>query len=139
MVLSALLHDCDHRGVPNFALAKEDKTLAAVYKGKSIAEQNSVDLAWNVLMQGDYANLREVIYTNLSELRRFRQLLVNSVIATDIFDKELATLRKNRWQKAFSGGEEETKEATDRNAGLRSNSRPHHRARFRGRERMGRA
>ena len=116
MVLSALIHDADHRGLPNFALAREDKTLAAVYKGKSIAEQNSVDLAWNALMQKDYSNLRGVIFTNLSELRRFRQLIVNSVIATDIFDKELSSLRKNRWQKAFSGKEEDAKEATDRKA-----------------------
>jgi hypothetical protein len=44
VVFSALIHDVDHRGVSNFLLAQEDPTLAAAYKNKSIAEQNSVDL-----------------------------------------------------------------------------------------------
>ena len=33
---------------------------------------------------------------------RFRQVVVNIVLATDIFDKELNDLRKSRWTKAFS-------------------------------------
>lgn len=78
VVLSALIHDVDHRGVPNFVLASEDKTLASVYNGKSIAEQNSVDLAWNTLMSPEYDQLRECIFVDIAELRRFRQLLVNS-------------------------------------------------------------
>jgi class 3 adenylate cyclase len=42
VVLSALIHDVDHRGVPNFVLGKEDPNLAKVYMDKSIAEQNSI-------------------------------------------------------------------------------------------------
>lgn len=42
VVLSALIHDVDHRGVPNFVLGKEDPNLAKVYCEKSIAEQNSI-------------------------------------------------------------------------------------------------
>ena len=38
--------------------------------------------------------------------------MVNVVMATDIFDKELNTLRKNRWEKAFS---EETLPGIDKN------------------------
>jgi len=34
-------------------------------------------------------------------MERFRQLLVNAVIATDVMDKELNSLRKARWHKAF--------------------------------------
>jgi hypothetical protein len=41
-VLSALIHDVDHSGVPNTQLVKENKTMAAYYKGRSVAEQNSV-------------------------------------------------------------------------------------------------
>ena len=33
---------------------------------------------------------------------RDRQLIVNIVLATDIFDQELNELRRNRWRKAFS-------------------------------------
>ena len=53
-------------------------------------------------MDPQYENLRAAIYTTDKEMRRFRQLLVNSLLATDIFDKELGALRKNRWRKAFS-------------------------------------
>jgi class 3 adenylate cyclase len=102
VVLSALIHDVDHRGVPNFLLIKEEEGLANVYNGKSVAEQNSVDIAWASLMSPEFEELRGCIFGDISELRRFRQLLVNSVIATDIFDKELGVLRKSRWEKAFN-------------------------------------
>jgi 3'5'-cyclic nucleotide phosphodiesterase len=89
-------------GVPNAQLVKEKIPLAQFYKNQSVAEQNSVDIAWRLLMEPQYADLRAVIYTNESELQRFRQLIVNSVMATDIVDKELKALRNARWEKAFS-------------------------------------
>jgi len=76
--------------------------LAIRYKNLSIAEQNSVDISWQLLMTSEYDALRACIYSSPSELRRFRQLVVNSVMATDICDKELNALRKNRWSKAFA-------------------------------------
>jgi hypothetical protein len=101
VVLSALIHDVDHVGVPNFLLVEENAGLATMYKNKSVAEQNSVDLAWQTLMEPSFADLRNCIYDDTADLKRFRQLLVNTVLATDIFDKELQTLRKSRWAKAF--------------------------------------
>lgn len=71
------------------------------YKNKSIAEQNSVDLAWKLLMHDRYRALRSAIYTNDAEMCRFRQLVVNSVMATDIADKDQKTFRNARWDKAF--------------------------------------
>lgn len=88
-ILSALIHDVDHTGVPNTQLAKENRTMASYYKERSVAEQNSVDVAWELLMDPAFANLRETIYQTEEEMRRFRQLVVNSVMATDIMDKEL--------------------------------------------------
>jgi hypothetical protein len=41
-VFSALIHDADHTGVP--PSSTENSTLARVYKNKSVAEQNSVDV-----------------------------------------------------------------------------------------------
>jgi len=46
--------------------------------------------------------LRKAIYTTEGEMRRFRQLVVNSVMATDIVDRNLKALRNARWAKAFS-------------------------------------
>jgi len=102
VALSALIHDVDHPGVPNMQLIKEQTSLAAVYRNKSIAEQNSVDLAWDLLMDDAYSDLRRVIYITKTEFLRFRQLVVNIVLATDIMDKDLGALRKGRWNKAFS-------------------------------------
>jgi hypothetical protein len=102
IVFSALIHDADHRGVSNAQLVKEDKRLANMYGNQSVAEQNSLDIAWALLMSEQFDELRKCIFANKAELRRFRQVLVNVVLATDIFDKELNDLRKARWEKAFS-------------------------------------
>ena len=93
MIFSALIHDIDHRGVPNFCLAKEDPKLASRYVGKAIAEQNSIDIGWEMLMAPKYKELRQCIYTSKEELMRFRKLVVNIVIATDIFVSFLEALR----------------------------------------------
>eukprot|EP00980_Cylindrotheca_fusiformis_P017450 scaffold5439_cov132-Cylindrotheca_fusiformis.AAC.9 len=102
VVLSALLHDVDHSGVSNAQLVKEGIDIAKLYNNKSVAEQNSIDLSWTLLMLDRFAVLRQAIYSTEDELRRFRQLVVNTVLATDIMDKELQTIRKVRWDKAFS-------------------------------------
>ncbi|CAB9526669.1 Receptor-type guanylate cyclase gcy [Seminavis robusta] len=101
VVLSALIHDADHRGVPNNILIKEEPEMAAKYNNKSVAEQNSVDIAWEIFMADDMKELRETICPEFTELRRLRQIIVSSVLATDIFDPELSALRKARWNKAF--------------------------------------
>ncbi|CAB9505272.1 Receptor-type guanylate cyclase gcy [Seminavis robusta] len=98
---SALIHDVDHQGIPNTVLVKEESPLAAKYSNKSVAEQNSVDLAWAFLMDPEYDQLRACICCDDEEFARFRSLVVNSVMATDIMDKELGAARKARWSRAF--------------------------------------
>lgn len=101
-VFAALIHDVDHRGVPNAQLVKEEKDLAEKYGDKSTAEQHSVDVAWDLLMSENFKSLRSAICSTEQELRRFRELVVNSVMATDIVDPDLKRLRNQRWEKAFS-------------------------------------
>jgi class 3 adenylate cyclase len=101
-IFSALIHDVDHVGVPNTQLIKENASVAALYKGKSVAEQNSVDVAWTLLMDERFENLQRTIYESDAEFKRFRELVVNSVMATDIMDKDLKALRNGRWEKAFN-------------------------------------
>eukprot|EP00980_Cylindrotheca_fusiformis_P022687 scaffold9574_cov91-Cylindrotheca_fusiformis.AAC.1 len=55
-----------------------------------------------MLMGKEYEALRACIYHTEDDLRRFRQLVVNTVMATDIVDKELQALRKARWETAFA-------------------------------------
>jgi hypothetical protein len=123
VVLSALIHDVDHSGVPNNQLIGEGSRLAAIYKGKSVAEQNSVDMAWNLLMEDKYEALRMTIYSTKAELRRFRQMIVHTVMATDIMDKEISEQRKQRWALTFANQHTEgasmvipQKDVTDRKA-----------------------
>lgn len=102
IVFSALIHDCDHRGYPNSVLNKEEPSLAARYGGKSTAEQNSVDIGWGIFMEPAFDDLRDCLFAGQNDLNRFRQMVVNSVIATDISDTELKRIREKRWAVAFS-------------------------------------
>jgi 3'5'-cyclic nucleotide phosphodiesterase len=104
IVLSAVVHDVDHRGVSNIQLIKEEKPLAELYHNKSVAEQNSLDIAWSLLLSSQFKELRGFIFTTQDEVHRFRQVLVNTVLATDIMDKELNDLRCKRWNRAFGSG-----------------------------------
>lgn len=85
-----------------------------------MAEQNSLDIAWELLKEHRFRDLRKTICETPAEMTRFRQLLVNCVMATDIIDEELKVLRNERWQKAFSEASihqhREGKELTDRKA-----------------------
>jgi len=109
--------DVDHPGVTNAELIKEGAKVAETYNDKSISEQNSVDLAWYLFMDERYSALRGVIYHDEAELKRFRQFIVNAVMATDIADKDLKILRDTRWENAFSeGSPEENQEILNRKA-----------------------
>ncbi|CAB9511970.1 Receptor-type guanylate cyclase gcy [Seminavis robusta] len=102
-IFSALVHDAEHDGVPNTQLVKEGTELAARYQNQSVAEQNSVDVAWNLLMEPRFSDLRAAIYGDEEEMTHFRKLVVNCVMATDISDKRLKELRNKRWDRAFAG------------------------------------
>jgi 3'5'-cyclic nucleotide phosphodiesterase len=101
IVFSALIHDVDHLGVSNEQLAKEKAPIAVHYHNRSIAEQNSFSIAWDLLLDEKYDGLYRAIMPTSSERQRFRQTVVNSVMATDLFDSDLKLLRENRWCKAF--------------------------------------
>lgn len=79
---SALIHDLDHTGVPNAQLVRECSPLATVYTNRSVAEQNSLCLAWSLLFEKQFGELRTVICATEEEQSRFRQLVINSVMAT---------------------------------------------------------
>ena len=55
-----------------------------------------------------YNDLHAVLFTTKAELIRIRKLVVNGVMATDIADKDLKTLRNNRWDKAFKVDQNKT-------------------------------
>lgn len=79
ITFSALIHDVDHRGVSNTQLAVENPEMAALYHNKSIAEQNSLDLSWDLLMEEQFTDLRKCLFGDENTLMRFRQLIVNGM------------------------------------------------------------
>jgi hypothetical protein len=87
--------------------------MASRFDGKSLAEQRSVELAWSLLLNPDYKDLRNALCPTQAEVKRFRSLVVNAVMATDVMDKDLKELRNGRWDKAFSGMPQEDKNPSD--------------------------
>ena len=88
-------------GVPNAQLVKDRDDVAVKFQNKSVAEQNSVHLGWELLMDPRFERLRKSIYSTNVERKRFRQLVINCVLATDIADREVNEARKIKWEKAF--------------------------------------
>jgi 3'5'-cyclic nucleotide phosphodiesterase len=77
---------------------------AILYKNRSVTQQNSFYVAWAVLMDSDFDQLRSSIYGNSRvEFQRFRQLLIRCVLATDVSDPTLTASRHERWERAFNG------------------------------------
>ncbi len=71
-----------------------------------MAEQNRVDLSWELLIQHKYVDLQRYKFATKEEYIRFRQLVVNTVLAaTGIFDSELKALWTMRWDRAFHSDE----------------------------------
>jgi hypothetical protein len=101
IIFAALVHDAGHRGVPNGQLAQENPNMVSKYGSQSLAEQHSLDISLELLEAPCYSSLRACIIPTKEEKERFRQLIVNTVLATDIFDKDLGAIRKARWVKAF--------------------------------------
>ena len=101
VVFAALVHDVEHTGVPNVQLITENTILAEKYKTKSVAENNSIQVAWSELLMPEYTNLRKCIFATDDDELRFRQLLINVVIATDIADRERRAGEGIRWKTAF--------------------------------------
>lgn len=101
IVFAALIHDVDHTGLPNAQLVKDGHELASKFKNRSVAEQNSVHLGWETLMDPRFERLRKCIYQTNVERKRFRQLVINSVMATDIADRQVNEERQQKWERAF--------------------------------------
>ena len=56
-------------------------------------------------MSEQFLSLQKSIFRSERDMKRFRQVLVNVVLATNIFDKEINDQRKTRWAKAFENSD----------------------------------
>jgi hypothetical protein len=101
MMFAALVHDVEHKGIPNRQLANEDDNLAILYNDTAIAEQHSLCLAFSEFLKPTYGKLRETLFPEKEDYRRFRKAVVNLVLCTDIADPERSQLTKSKWKEAF--------------------------------------
>jgi hypothetical protein len=62
VVFAALIHDVDHSVFTNGELIDMKATIASVYDGKCVAEQNSVNVAWTLLEDSHFDKLHERPY-----------------------------------------------------------------------------
>jgi hypothetical protein len=106
-------------------LSHNPHALAAVlYKNKSVCEQNSLDVAMAVLMDSDFDQLQSCICGgSRRELRRFRQIVINSVMATDGSDPGLIAARDDKWRRAYGDCTEEVKVVSHQSASRQEGSR----------------
>jgi 3'5'-cyclic nucleotide phosphodiesterase len=98
ILFAALIHDVDHPGVSNAQQVQEQTVAAVRFAGQSVAEQHSFTMAWSMLMEPQYIDLHKVLFSNKDDLELFRQVVVNAVMATDLFDANLKQVREERWQ-----------------------------------------
>jgi hypothetical protein len=70
-------------------------------------------LAWDLFLESKFADFRAAICATPDEMKRFRQLVVNSVMATDIMDQDLKALRNARWDRAFQEGAADCRESEE--------------------------
>eukprot|EP00586_Coscinodiscus_wailesii_P017826 CAMPEP_0172510286 /NCGR_PEP_ID=MMETSP1066-20121228/227647_1 /TAXON_ID=671091 /ORGANISM="Coscinodiscus wailesii, Strain CCMP2513" /LENGTH=580 /DNA_ID=CAMNT_0013289185 /DNA_START=30 /DNA_END=1772 /DNA_ORIENTATION=+ len=100
-VFGALIHDVDHRGVSNMQLVKEGHKLATKYNNKSIAENHSLNMALDIIMEPSYKEMRSVFMSCPDDKMEFRTTICDVLLCTDIASPVQAKLRKTKWEETF--------------------------------------
>ncbi|KAL7430546.1 hypothetical protein ACHAXM_002325 [Skeletonema potamos] len=97
-LFSALVHDVDHTGISNRQLVMESDDLAILYNDQSVAEQRSLAVAFSTLKKGEFDELRT---GGNEEFFKFRKLVIDLVLVTDIASPERTQIVKSKWKEAF--------------------------------------
>ncbi|KAK1738499.1 3',5'-cyclic nucleotide phosphodiesterase [Skeletonema marinoi] len=125
-LFSALVHDVDHTGISNRQLVLESDDLAILYNDQSVAEQRSLAIAFSVLKRGEFDELRRVLFETTGggggdasgggggtpaavgggageneDWFKFRKLVIDLVLVTDIASPERTQIVKSKWKEAF--------------------------------------
>lgn len=124
MIFSAIIHDVDHRGIPNRQLELDDEDLAMQFNDQSIAENHSLFLSFVEIKKETYQNLRSVIFPDKKDYKRFRAACINLVLTTDIASPERTQLGKSKWKEAFGAPYESVERKLIKEAQKRKSSSP---------------
>lgn len=106
LLFAALIHDVEHQGLPNRQLSSEDDRLAVLYNDQSIAENWSLYVGFSEFLQDPYRNFRHAVFPTgegvpLDDYRRFRRIVIDLVLSTDIASPERTQINKSKWKEAF--------------------------------------
>lgn len=101
LVFSALIHDVDHQGISNLQLVEEEDELAIRYNDQSVAEQQSLAIAFQTLGQPKFAKLKKSLFPNTTNYKFFRKLVIDLVLCTDLASPERTQIVKSKWKEAF--------------------------------------
>lgn len=100
---AALIHDVDHKGVPNRELKAENDPLAIKYGSDecmcSYAEWNSVDIGLGILNREEFGLMKQIFDSHDG---RLRVMVRDHVLCTDIANAERRNQGMKRWEMEFS-------------------------------------
>lgn len=101
LIFAALVHDVDHGGVSNQVLIDECDPLSILYNDQSVLEQRSLAVAFTVLMEPQFEELRHVMFPTQKSFMEFRKIVIDLVLTTDIASGERMQIVKSKWKEAF--------------------------------------
>jgi hypothetical protein len=94
MYIAATIHDVDHPGVSNNFLIATSNPMSLLYNDKSVLENHHCSTAFTILQRTECNFLQHL---EESEFRKFRSLVVDMVLATDLAQHfSLLTMFKKR-------------------------------------------
>ena len=97
MLLAAFIRDVDPPRMPSVEGEESEMKLLL----ESVTEQKSVAIAFDILMDDKFKDLRQALCPSKSELRRFWGLVRNLHLATDRSNGCLPSSVLKRWDQAF--------------------------------------
>mmetsp|Transcript_14577 Transcript_14577/g.22489 ORF Transcript_14577/g.22489 Transcript_14577/m.22489 type:complete len:709 (+) Transcript_14577:328-2454(+) len=100
-IFAALVHDVEHGGVSNQQLVIECDPLSILYNDQSILEQHSLAVAFKILLEPDFEELRAVMFPTKDDFVNFRKVVIDLVLTTDVGSGERMQIVKSKWKEAF--------------------------------------
>jgi len=155
IVFAALLHDIDHKGVPNSTLLKNCDEIALRYHGQydeclgSYAECNSITIGLSLLLGesdngdeaeigegGEYDEFARILQNGLGHdgQSSFYKTVTDLVLCTDIASKERRELGMKKWKRACC----RSKEVEEVSSPRRHSDDPNHEGERRRKKKQGR-
>ncbi|KAL7544194.1 hypothetical protein ACHAWF_007573 [Thalassiosira exigua] len=101
LVFAAMVHDVDHKGVPNARLILEGDPDVALHGLVSTAEKRSIRVAFRTLSEDVFDELRAAAFATPDDRLRMHRLVTGMVLSTDIASGERMQSTKLRWEEAF--------------------------------------